>query len=550
MREIFTLTKLFVSSSLGLSAIKHQLFKNKKELWKPVVLFLVVLSFLPIYIGYIHLLENIYVQLFELGQENALFTLVIVPISLMILFFGIVYAMSALYFSKDIEQLIPLPIHASKIVIGKFICMLVYEYVLIIPFILPVFIVAYQDFGGILYVIYSVLTVLLLPTIPLGVGTISVMLLMKYTNIQGKKDLVRSISLFLMVFAIIGIQVLLTKTLSSVPIGSEARFLSELLEKGDAMMGIIGKAYPPAIWFSKSLALSGNIMGFIYMIFTISISILMIYIIGSLGSRVYLKTLLERNNFKRNNKAVSIEKLVSRPQYIAVFINDLRLTMRTPIFLFNCVSISLILPILIVVMPLISGTGDDIDFRALYLTYGDYFNLVLIAIFAFIAAANPTASTTYSREGKSNWITNIMPVSHTQIFIGRIIQPLLIELIAISLMLSALIFVVPLSISEILTSLVLGMLVSLPIISVGIVIDLLNPKLDWEQPQQAVKQNINVIINMIIGVGYIVMAGYLSMQMMEIYIHVNFIYVFIATISILFTGGFFVFFRKAAKKEG
>lgn len=550
MKEIFKMTRIFVLSTFGLSTIKYQLGKSRKQIWKPIMALLLLASIIPSYVLYIGFIKNLYIQLYTLGQESSIFTLVIIPLSLMILFFGLIYAMSAFYFSKDIEPLIPLPVKESKIVLAKFISMLVYEYCIIIPFLLPVIIIAAQEFMSIHYLINSILAVLLLPVIPLGLATIIVMVLMRITNIQGKKDMIRNISMFVTLFLIIALQVLITNYFARIPAGSQGQFFSDLLMKGDGLIHFMGRAYPPSIWFSLSISSTSMITAFFYLVICVIASLIMLVVIEQLGKRIYIKTLLEKNNFKSHRKELAVESLViERPKYLTIFINDLRLVLRTPVYMFNCVSTAFLIPILVVVMPLLTNTSSqqDIDFSQLYASYSDIFTLILVAFFAFIASVNPTASTTFSREGKANWISGIIPTYPSDVFVGRILQPILLQIIAMLLMVTAMLFILPLGILDMIIAVVIGLIVSLPIIAVGIVIDGINPKLEWEDPQKAVKQNLNVVYNMFIGVGYTFLLGYVTFKMVKANLNLLFVYAFIIILSLVFTGILYKFFCKVLK---
>ena len=547
MRQIAKLVKIFLISSFNLLSIKYSIRQNKKNMWMPIILVLAFASLIPTYIMYIQLIKNVYIQLFALGQGSSLFTLATIPIALIIFVFGLSYVLSSFYFSNDMEKLIPMPIREGDMIIAKFITMVIYNYLIVILILLPVLVIGFEDFGGILYILYSLLIILLLPVIPLGIGTMIIMVLMKWTNIQGRKDLLRNLSMFFVLFIILALQTVLNNVLTSIEPGKEGEFLSGLLQRSDGIMVWLGRIYPPALWFSKSLSNAHNLSGLIYSLLNIVLGVGIICLIGQIGSKIYLKALLEKSDFKKTQKKIQLNLAVKgRTPVIAIFLNDVKLVLRTPIFLFNCVSISFILPILVVVMPLISG-GDDLDFSELYLQFKEYFSLILIAFFAFIATANPTASTTYSREGKAYWINGVIPVDPQSTFIGRMLQPMLLEWISILLMLVSLRFVLPLSIGHVLISGAIGLLVSLPICAVGVFIDRLHPKLDWDEPQRAVKQNVNVLLNMLIGMGYILLLGYISIKMMEYEIEVSLIYSLISFVSIGATAGVFWAFCKLDK---
>lgn len=50
------------------------------------------------------------------------------------------------------------------------------------------------------------------------------------------------------------------------------------------------------------------------------------------------------------------------------------------------------------------------------------------------------------------------------------------------------------------TIIIVSLVSIVPILEAGLLIDLFNPKLDWENEQKAVKQNINVVFSMIFAI--------------------------------------------------
>ena len=68
---------------------------------------------------------------------------------LLILIFGIYYILSAFYFSRDLNMLIPLPVRPSEVLISKFIVLMVNEYLTVAVIVLP-FVVTFGvlDAGG------------------------------------------------------------------------------------------------------------------------------------------------------------------------------------------------------------------------------------------------------------------------------------------------------------------------------------------------------------------------------------------------------------------
>ncbi len=108
---------------------------------------------------------------------------------LFILLFGLYYVISAFYFSRDLEFLIPLPLKPFEVMASKFAVIMINEYLTVMIIVLPV-LVGYGVLarGGLPYWTNGVLVYLLLPVIPLAVVSLLVVLMMRFVNLSRKKD--------------------------------------------------------------------------------------------------------------------------------------------------------------------------------------------------------------------------------------------------------------------------------------------------------------------------------------------------------------------------
>ncbi|HBN86005.1 MAG TPA: hypothetical protein DDZ89_19430 [Clostridiales bacterium] len=132
----------------------------------------------------------------------------------------------------------------------------------------------------------------------------------------------------------------------------------------------------------------------------------------------------------------------------------------------------------------------------------EYGGVVIAAIFAFVlfvAATNAVTSTSISREGSNLFIMKYLPMPIEKQIWYKIMSGVWISGIAIVLIFALLAFLkVPLSI--LICSLIVSVNGILFSSMTGIIADLLNPKLVWDNEQAAVKQNMNVLINLLIAV--------------------------------------------------
>ncbi|HCX65143.1 MAG TPA: hypothetical protein DHN33_08040, partial [Eubacteriaceae bacterium] len=210
MKETLQIAKILLVAHLGLSGTIDQVKADKKKALMGLLFLFAFASLIPLYILYNNFIELVYEQLRMLSQQTGIFTMVFSAAAIVVLVFGVVYAMSTFYFSKDIDKLMFLPIREESIIGAKFIHMILYEYIFVIPMLVPVFMVTWNDYAGPLFFILFWVFALITPIVPLAIGTIVVMAIMKFVNIEGKRDLIQSVSLFVFLFAVIGLQAFVT----------------------------------------------------------------------------------------------------------------------------------------------------------------------------------------------------------------------------------------------------------------------------------------------------------------------------------------------------
>jgi len=132
-----------------------------------------------------------------------------------------------------------------------------------------------------------------------------------------------------------------------------------------------------------------------------------------------------------------------------------------------------------------------------------------------MALFTPAASSSFSREGRQFWISQVIPVSAKEQVKGKILYSYLVSALSIPLVILVSLVILPLGPVELIIVVAIGLLASLPAIVVSLLIDLMRPYLNWDSPQKAIKQNINVVLAMLAGGGIyalIFLAGWLSYQ--------------------------------------
>ncbi|WP_427339744.1 putative ABC transporter permease subunit [Caloranaerobacter sp. DY30410] len=510
MRELMSLIKVNLNINFGISSMKYKYLKQKKDIWKLVLFVVAILSLIPVYLLYIGLINGVYLGLSMINQQGLLLLLGFLTSQIVIFLFGIVYVMSKFYFSDDLNILIPLPIKPSNIITAKFITLVVNEYLIILPIMLPIIIIfGIRSQTDLLYWIYSIGILLLLPIIPLGLASIIVMIFMKYTNIKGKRDLLRVIGMTLLIIVILIIQLGIQFTMKDVPYGSEEQYIAEMVKENNSFIKSFKNVFPPSRWAAIALANSQKLQGFTSFVLFVISSILVFYMMIIFGENIFYKGVIggEEVLTKRKLSKKELEKDIfkSRHPIIAIFYREIKILLRTPVFFVNSIVPIFIIPV-IIIFPAIANNGFIDAIQGFCVEENiSLFNLILIGFVIFIAATNSIASTSFSREGKQFWISRIVPIRVGYQLIGKILLSILLQLLTIVVILVAVSIFIRLKLSTVIIVLILGLLGSIPVFEIGLFIDITRPLLDWDNPQKAMKQNLNVLFSMLLGMVYLLL---------------------------------------------
>jgi ABC-2 type transport system permease protein len=551
MKELLVLTKAGLINNFNLHSLNYKNYKNKKDALKILLYLFIIVSLMPAYVLYINFLKQLGFSLMMINQELYFSTLAHYASSMMVFFFGLLHVLSYYYFSRDTDMLIPLPLKSRNIVISKFIILLAYEYIILGAFFIPVLVIN-KSFvgGGLLYVVKAIFTFILTPLVPLTLASILIILLMRYTNIKGKKDLIRVISMFVFLFIMLGIQIVIQRSMINVPIGGEQEFLANLFSDNKLLIDMVGRFFPISKWTAVILA-ENSLESFTYIFSTLLVNLSAFIAMIFCSERLYLGGIIGGKEANSKKKALSSDQLISTskkhyPSFISIFKVDMIMLIKTPIYLFNCVSIILIIPFIFLVMPALSGMSSDINvLYELYRSNIKIFEFGLAGAYMFFAAMNPTAPSSFSREGATFWISRIIPAKPWEHIAGKSLSPLALQIATIVIVSVGIKFYIPIKLSSFIISSMLGILGSLPIILAGLFIDISKPLLNWDNPQRAVKQNFNVLISMAIGALITVALGFLTYLMIK----AGFSSIIILGLDVLLILGLSVLFYVILKKK-
>jgi ABC-2 type transport system permease protein len=538
MSALRPLVGLELKTNFSLASLLWHIRHDRNRLRTLGIVALVAIGLAPMVIAFALGIKSIYGALHAIGQESALIVLGVIAGQALVFFFGFFYVISAFYFSNDLERLIALPLRPNEVVASKFLVVIANEYFSIMPFVLPVFLGygilarAPLEFWILLVPVY-----LLLPVIPLAISAFLAILLMRVVNLTRKKDALIIVG----ALVLIGLNFFLQMRAHGE--GDAAAFARMLTER-DGLVQMIGNRFPPSVWASRTLSLGFSPQGMGHLALLSGVSAAVLFGVVALSEKLFYEGaigLSEITSKRRRLSRIEMERSVApgRGPVRAILDREIKIMNRTPVYLLNGVFVGVLVPALLIAG---AGTSDDNPLGLLIeaAEAGHAAVLILgIAAFAVVCGCmSGTASSSFSREGKYFWISKIIPVPWRRQVAAKFLHSYLVSVVGIAAALIGSVVIAPVPVPALAAAALLALVGAVPLNAAGLWIDLARPKLKWTNPQQAIKQNLNVVFAMLAGAAYLTACGFLAHFLLRAGVSGSFVY--FALLSIAATTGWFV----------
>ncbi|MCR4427512.1 MAG: hypothetical protein NUW23_15235 [Firmicutes bacterium] len=562
MRQFWALVRVLLNINFGLSYAKQTYIVQKKRLWEPVlIIFGLGVGLASILTGYVYLLRTMYAQGQVLGQGNFILTLSLVAGQIMVLLLGIFWVTSVFYFSRDTMILVPLPLPASTVLLGKFTTLMVNEYVTLLFVVGPAFIVygimAGMGFG---YWVTALLVFLLIPVIPLAVSSLAAVVIMRYANIKRSRTLLMFVGTLLFLGAYFGFQYYIMQFQPQ----SEQEFLQYVMTIQDSLSRSVAARFPPSLWATIAMSRPFTASGLANLGLFVAVSAAMLAAVMFFASRLFYAGLLsgtEVGSGRRGQAALYTGvgarrgvELVQRSPEMACAIRDLWIFARTPSFVLNGVMNALIFPGLLVVWFLIGGSGSMFAQIPGFDAFLHDPSTVVLRALVFAAAVVWTAgihmvsSTAFSREGANFWVSKVIPVPARRQVTGKVFFALAFEIVTSIPMIAVLQLVLRLTPGMFGLAVLLGLIGAVGATFMVMYMDMLRPYLKWDNPQKAMKGNLNGLFGWLIVQVVLAAAGFLVWRATRAGWTASAILSAAFVGTAVFTAGMFVMLFRSAEK--
>jgi ABC-2 type transport system permease protein len=529
---LVTVVRAGLRSNFGLAILKHRLLVEKKDRWLVPLVAVAAVGVLPALYGVVLLIKGAYGILAPMGQGRALLSFGFLAGQALIVLFGVYYVISAFYFSRDLELLIPLPLRPGEVMTSKFAVIAINEYLTVALIVLPV-VVTFGALarGGVGFWVNAVLVYLALPVIPLALVSVAVVAMMRFINISRKKDALILAGSILLIVLVLALQIALGKSAGGPEgMGASTQAVAAFFTSPDSLLNRIGAFFPPGIWATRAVAGGFSGEGLKYLALFLGVSAGFFVGLIALSERLFYRGLVglaETTGKRRRLTRAEMSRRVTsgRRAVAAVFGREWKIMNRTPIFLLNGTLVVVLFPALFVLMATMDpgrggsgggGSGDTMALLKIMMSANPVIVILATALFMTICGSlNGTSSSTFSREGTQFWLSRVIPVAPREQATAKFLHSYLVAMLGVVTAGAVSAIFLHIGAAQLAAAAGLALVAGVLLTAVGMMIDLARPLLDWTNPQKAIKQNLNVLLAMLADVGVLTVAFFAAKALIK-----------------------------------
>lgn len=451
---------------------------------------------------------GMYRGLAPLGMESFMLLNAIVTASVIVFLFAFITSLS-FYSSAQYEALfLAMPLTPAQLLAARMSTV----YAIEAPFGFLIMAIAAGVYGiqshpGLGFYLQMVVNALALPLVPLALAYAVIVPIMSVSRWLRRKNTLLYLGGIVGLVLALGFNLYLQSMLAQI---QNPELLKKVLASGQLNLGGIANWWPPA-WLAMR-ALEGSIAATLG---NLALGLGLVGIVARLLGGAYSKTLIGfGESFAVKGRiddahAGSIFKAV--PIFRSLVRREIRLMNREPMYFLNGPFVILLLPV-IFALSLLVRRGEIVSALEAARPYlaGPLEYLIPTGLGMFLATSTSIACTAFSRDAKSLYFLKSLPIRQRDLIASKLVHALIFALLGIALGTVGGAILLGDSLADTLIALVLALLGAGALNMGALVLDTFWPKLNWENPISALKQNPNSVIVILGAMGLIGGLGALS----------------------------------------
>ena len=493
MVNFLSLTKVFLKS-LKMSRSNNRRSRILFTFLLLFTLFFIIVPFLLISAIFVY---DTTIQLMDINYESIGLQIMCYLVSIFTFVFSFSVILNEFYFSNDIEKIIPLPIKPVELIASKFTTCFIVENVVQVLLIL-VSIVSYilALHLGIGNVLLSFIQILTLPIIPMVYSAILCLIVMYFAKFIKNKEFIKRMSsifvilLFFFFFIVI----------SSLKDFNFQLYLENFANGDHRFLHIMDLIFPQIRLFTETL----TDCNFLSLGKYIIINIIAVVAFLFLAKFTYLDGVIGMSSKDTTTHTPSSKLLqnIKEKNILRAYVEkEFKVLVRTPSFFINCIIINIFWPVFVYTLYKIGPINYTIAQMREFIALGDgdfLIKLVLLitGISVLLPAMNSIAATSFSREGKHFSFIKYIPVSYKVQWLSKYLISFLISFIGVNFFATIFYIAIRLPIPMMLLFYFISLCGTSAVSCMGVFIDSIQPKLIWDDENNALRENYNTFIAM------------------------------------------------------
>ena len=440
------------------------------------------------------------------GQAMIFLKIYFPIIATIFMFQTILVCSNVLFFSKDLEYIVPLPIKPIELLIAKFNNIISITYSLELLFLaVPLLMYGIIVAPTIIYYLTMILVLILFPIFLVTIICIIMIFVMQISKFVKNKDIFQIIIVTIVSLIMIFTEIYIIKSIFNDNVIDEEIDSGNSVLVGEAFNNKLDKLNNYFIIINPCISLLTEFTVtniFLQLLKLILISAIAFIIFIFFGKLVYLKNLLKNMEYiskKNNNNKIVKNKYIKNKIKNSYIKNEFVKIMKEPTFFIQCILqyIFIILIMLYVVNLFFPIFMKSLQQENILNTVEiNEFALqcmgIIIIIIQIIFMLGNLSRTSISREGKNAIVMKYIPISLYKQFLWKNIPEILINTLAIIGMTVVIAINIPrISTLYYIAGIIIAMLLNIINSFLMLVVDLRRPNLNWITETSALKNNKN-----------------------------------------------------------
>ena len=511
MEKVIKLTKIFLKNSFSnMDARMGISTKSKSKILIYGILFLYFAGLIT-FLGY-----NLLDGLIAIHQETIFVGMILFMIFGLAIIQTIFSSINILYFTKDSEYLLPLPLKPYQIILARTNVMLIAEYVIIflIGFI-PLVMYGILTGAGIVYYLTMILSVILVPILPVLLISMLVMFIMSFAKLTKNRNRFQLFATLLVLAIIIAISI----STSGMKQDLTNEEMAQMVVQANGMIELV-KGYVPTVdYLMEALTTNSLFTAIVEVLKTLGITIIGFIVYMLIAQKIYFKGLVGNlfgGGASSSNKEINQKEYRNSKLYKSYVGKEFKNMARNPVFLMQCLIPAILIPIIMVVVVYTGLNSDGMGLEQITQmvqqmpTNTFFIACIILGVIQFFTMFIYISITAISRDGENAVFMKYIPVSLYKQYMYKIIPNIIMNIVTIIITLGMAEYLLNLPVITLIALFVVATIMGILQSIAMIIVDLKRPKLNWDSEYAVAKQNLNLVfpvllamVNIVILVGFV-----------------------------------------------